>query len=467
MAIQAAPSRGLPGTGTFPPHLRPEHLRFQLGSPAEDAGARAQVAAGRVLGGHGVVGRCHRLAAVDGLPALPVCVAVGPRRDVSGRRFRLDVTGTGVSEVAADARVKAIAEAVEHYCFVVPHDPSRILRASYEQVADWAVPVERFGVLSDAQYQAFPSLRLPERHDEIDWTWAWSLSLGCFRLVPAALAFTSVGSRPPNNFTPGLTTTGVASHLSVEAALLAGLYEVVERDALMIHWFNRRTPRRIVLAERIPADLAHLVHEQFTLPDIDVSLLDMTLDSGLATVLGVARSDSPRRPALVVGSATRAEPVEAARKALFEVAQILVACNALGLTNDSAFAPSAVRSLEDHARLYACREHVPLAGFLTEPAGQVGLGDLPARATGSVAGDLAMAVERVRTMGLEVLAVELTPPDVARSGFRTFRVLVPGTVDINGDVRFPRLGSPRIHEVPAAMGWDLPGALNVAPCPLS
>jgi len=100
---------------------------------------------------------------------------------------------------------------------------------------------------------------------------------------------------------------------------------------------------------------------------------------------------------------------------------------------------------------------------------RVDVADLGDLRTGSVSRDLAACVERLGAVGLDVLVVALTPEDVARCGFHTVRVLVPGAVDMNGDVRFPHLGSKRIHDVPAAMGRPAlaPEDLNLGPCPLA
>lgn len=373
----------------------------------------------------------------------------------------------GVSDDDEEAWLKAVVEAVERYCFAAPHDPSGLVRASYADVADRAVPVDRFQLFSPEQYEANSDLSSPSRDDEIDWAWAYSVSRGGPVLVPAALAHATVSRQPPNNLTPRLTSSGVATHVSAGAAVLAGILEVVERDAIVISWLNRFSPPRITL-EGAPAELAELVNGRFALPDVEFVLLDLTPDSGIPTAVCLAQSDNPARPRSVMGAATRLDPQAAIRKALFEAAQLLYAEHDLGWSATSP-SPSEVRTLLDHGRFYAGPAGDPHIRFLTESTRRVRYDEIPQLSTGTVAGDLQHCLDRLGAVGLEVLVVDLTPPDVARCGFRTVRVLIPGAVDLSGDARLPRLGSTRIGSMARSLGWPEPGVagLNLAPCPMT
>jgi ribosomal protein S12 methylthiotransferase accessory factor len=455
--------------GLSPPGLRQETLRFQRGSPEGDLTQRAREAVERLVGSHGVVRRCQQFPVVPGLPKLPVFVARGPRRGFGGRDPGFDVIGMGVAEDAEDARLKAVVEAVERYCFAWRHDPSLVHRCAYRDIDRWAVPLERFRPYSEQQYRAGPALRFPGPSEPIDWSWAYSLTGDRFALVPAVVAYASVGFRPPNNFSGAGSSTGVASHVSMDAALLAGLLEVVERDALMIHWLNRRSPRRITTDGAAPGGTDALLRRHFRLPDFEFVLIDITGDSGIPTVGCLATSDNPEHPACAFGSASRLDPDEAARKALFETAQVLSGLYGLGLDARSSFPESAVRNIWDHARFYAAGANFDRVEFLTRSTERVRIGDLPALGTGRAADDLQECVTRLAGIGLEVFAVDLTTADVAACGLRTVKVVVPGMVDISGDARHTQLGFARVHRMPEAMGWPAlgEGELNLAPGPLA
>lgn len=458
----------LAGDGRLP-GLADELLGFHSESPAGDLLERAHAGADRLLGSHGIVRRCRRYPEIPGLPTVPVFVARGPKRLLAGREPGFDIIGMGVSDDPADARLKALVEAVERYCFAWPHDPSLIQRRPYNDIEEWAVPLDRFRPFTAGQYRTRPALRFPTPSEPIDWTWAYSLTRRCFALVPAVLAYTTVGFRPPNNFVTSGSSTGVACHVSVEAALLAGLVEVVERDAIMLYWLNRRSPRRVIVDPAAPSGVARLLQDHFDLPDFEFVLLDITCDSGLPTICCRAASANPARPASAFGAACRRDPVDAARKALFESAQVLSGLHGLGCDAGTSVPESAVRDIWDHARFYAGAAAADRIRFLAESTEQIGLEDMPASDGSSVAVDLDHCVAKLATLGLEVLAVDLTPADVAECGFRTVKVIVPGMIDINGDARFPQLGPERVRQVPRSLGWPELGEdeLNLAPCPMS
>jgi ribosomal protein S12 methylthiotransferase accessory factor len=80
-------------------------------------------------------------------------------------------------------------------------------------------------------------------------------------------------------------------------------------------------------------------------------------------------------------------------------------------------------------------------------------------------------VDALTALDLEVLVVDLTSSDVASAGFHVVRVVIPGTVDMNTDERFARLGGGRLYNLPVKLGLaERPRAeadLNRHPVPLA
>ena len=470
--VRTAASASTRSGRVFSPHLDPSSARFQLAAPAGDLAAMAEEAAHLALGRHSIVRRCTSRSPAAGLPQLSVHLASGARRSAGPGEPRpmKDLVGMGVSDDPWESWIKATVEAVERYALSARHDPSTMLRAPYREVAESALPLRRFALFSDHQYGSFPRMRLPSDDDEIDWTWAYSLTRDRFALVPAALAYATVSRRPPNNFSESLISTGMACHVSVRAAVLAGLLEVVERDAVMVSWLNRRaaTPAR----PRPGTDLAGFVGEHFDLPDLDFVLIDLTVDTAIPVVGCLAFSRDPALPAATFGSAARTDPAEAARKALFEAAQILYVTHGFGWSARDEMAEADVHTIADHARYYSGASAASKLRALVSPDEEMWVDEIGGAGcvSGAAGGDdLEACVQALDAVGLEVLVVEVTTEDVARCGFRAVRVLVPGAVDINGDVRYPRLGSHRIRAVPDALGWPAVPyeRLNLGACPLA
>jgi ribosomal protein S12 methylthiotransferase accessory factor len=92
----------------------------------------------------------------------------------------------------------------------------------------------------------------------------------------------------------------------------------------------------------------------------------------------------------------------------------------------------------------------------------------PAHQLTDVKDDIDHCVRLLEDNGLEVIAVDLTTPEVEALGFKVVKVLIPGTQPIDFGPRW-HLGGQRLYDAPARMGY--PGAarepwhLNLFPHP--
>ena len=417
----------------------------------------------RVVGSrYGIVRRCIEFPGGDGLPRIHTWVAQGPRR-IPGWSFRDPPDGTGVSADTDLARLASVAEAVERYSSMAPLDPALVVRASFAELGASAVAPRAFARMSSVQHARFPKVKPFTDDKVVDWCWAFSLTRGVPVRVPAALVYFSSGGSPPNDFSAEMVSSGFACHVSLPHAALTGLCEVLERDALSVAWHNR-LPLTPLLAD---ASVEELAAEALGGCGVRLSLFRVPTDSPFPVVLALARSDE-RTPHAVVGIACRSDPIAAAVKALCEVCQILPRFRVRPPTP-----PARLRELADHASFYATAEgarlldrHLVVAAGAAHP-----LESLATVGVGSAPHDLAAGVAALERVGLEVLVVEVTTPDVAQAGFCVLRVLVPGTLDMCADPRFPQLGTPRLYELPVRLGLHrrpVPESrLNRLPIPLA
>lgn len=413
---------------------------FHGGPVPCDLDRRTRTAVARVLGSTvGLVGDCSP-AAAPFLPGLSVHVARGPRR-VPGWHLPEPLEGTGVSPEPDMARAAAVAEVVEAYCTWAPVDDDRLVRGSWRELGDMGQHPDDFAWPSGAQYQRLPLLTPLTADREVDWSPAWSLTSGCPTLVPAALVYADRGRRPPNAVLPELTSTGIACHVSLPHAMLAGLCEVLERDALAVAWYNGLPFTSLAASDTAVGDVVDRWRDEAA---IDVALLSVPTDAPFPVVLAVARPQEDP-PFAAVGAACRPDPVAAAAKAVAESGQVLLrlrAGDAEGMEPD------------DAAARYSTAQGAELLDrCLGIAEARTALADLPTASSGSVAGDLAAAVGALAASnGLEVLATELTTADVAAAGWRVVRVLVPGTVVPGTSSALAPRGATRLYQLPVRLG---------------
>jgi len=135
------------------------------------------------------------------------------------------------------ARSAALAEAAERYSasFV----PAASVLASAASLGGAAVEPASFALFSDEQYAApgFPFRRY-DAATRVRWVEGVDLADGRSVLLPAQLVYLprAVSDEALIGYA---TSSGLAAGWSREEAALAGLLEVVERDAFVLAWTNR------------------------------------------------------------------------------------------------------------------------------------------------------------------------------------------------------------------------------------
>jgi ribosomal protein S12 methylthiotransferase accessory factor len=346
---------------------------------------------------------------------------------------------------------------------MIPANQTQMVHACYSDLRGRAIAPSAFALLSDAQYQAFPRLEKLDESTSIDWCRGYSLTHCSEVLVPARLVYFEFARPPDAPFLPELVSTGTACHMSMTKAILNALCEVIERDAIAIAWLNRLPLRAI---DTGGTAVSELTDGGRSAEGVDITLFDVPTDAPFPVVMALA-SRPGSTPSAVVGAACRPDRRGACEKAIFEACHLLYRFHGRVPSR-----PREVRTLDDHANFYAAPGGAELLSSSMRVGEPLRLGDTIRVAHAETADVLlAHAVRRLADRGLEVIAVDITPPDIAAAGFRIARVLVPGTVDINIDARFPRLGGERLYQLPVQLGLhESPVAepeLNTLPIPLA
>ncbi|MGI5285724.1 TOMM precursor leader peptide-binding protein [Nonomuraea polychroma] len=372
------------------------------------------------------------------------------------------------------ARATAMVEALERIAGIHPRARRPAVRAAYADVAEQALDPRTLGLYPDDHYDlpGFWFARFdPSR--EISWVWAYSFGRDAPLLVPESYVYYG----PPPD--PGLayeSSNGCAAGGCPAEAILYGLLEVAERDAILTTWYARMpmspvdldsaTDRRIPMtAERLRHRLGYTVEAYVTAMEQGVPVF---------WVMAVDPAGDPERPKAVCGSAAHLEPEHALRRALVELGPTLEGqldrydpARAARLAADS----DLVRTLDDHPMVYGHPGAYDRLAFLAAEGPRLALADLPGwPAHDDLTEDLAELVRRYLDSGLDVIAVDTTSPEMKAAGLHAAKVIVPGTVPITFGHRHRRThGLPRLLSRPRLLGHraeDLrPEQLNPFPHP--
>jgi thiazole/oxazole-forming peptide maturase SagD family component len=355
--------------------------------------------------------RPHRLGAIQSVsaPARVKIAGAAPsivRVRYASSNLRLPAVGWahGAETDPEHAALVARAEGAERHA-AGRTSAVELRRAEPHALDAEAIGSEAFWAPNDRQARA-----LAAPPDGVPPLWAAArTATGERRWVPAAqvlLPFTDPQRPDPR---PGATSSGVAAYTDEAGAAERGLLELVERDALMWHWIQQVTPRRLT-----EAPLPEPVRDQLAAVRAvgwEPFLLDLSLDT-VPVVLALLRRGE--RLAIGLSAARRVEP--AAAKALGEALMIgrLDVDEPLAPVAD----PAAVTTPEDHLALHHHPDHAHAHRFLL--AGD----EVDPRELAAPDEPLA---ELVRPIG-EPLFVRFDAPAVRP--FVVVRALVPGIVPI-------------------------------------
>lgn len=349
-----------------------------------------------------------------------------------GNVFDRACAGKGRS--AEQARASALAEALERSSGVYQGDEAK-LRACAEELGSSAVAPASLLSFSDAQYRSRdergryqePARWVPERCSAttvIDWTPAWSLTRNERRYVPLSYCYAEAPSESGTRFVRACSN-GAAAGNCLEEAILQGLFELCERDAVAIWWYNRiRRPAldlggfRDEYFDSLLAEYAHLGWQ--------VWALDLTHDLGIPTY--VALGHHPGEDRFCIGFGCHLESKLAIQRALTELNQLFDPAGAQR-------APWDVARLSSRDFLFPDPE-LPATGP-KDSNRQAGTDNLEA--------DIESCVQRLRDLDLELIVVDKTRPDI---GLSVAQVIVPGLRHF-----WPRFGPGRLYQVPCTLGW--------------
>lgn len=382
----------------------------------------------------------------------------------------------GGGECMEAALASAIGESIERYCMFV-YDRRRMVLGSYLELAEHAVAPEELRLYSREQIArtqqplAGRGLAYFDESTRVRWVWGWSLTQRRPRLVPADRVYLDYRGADDEAKVAWNDTGGLAAGVSLEAAILSGLYEVIERDAIAISWLQEKVRRRIRVDH---AELLDEIAGRFHTgrPEVDLAFYDLTLDIPIPSVFAVLRRPSELGPVLCVATAARLAPEAALRKCLSELGQSLPYIRFLH-HELRGWEPRPghddLTTFDHHCMLYVKKPELvaPALAFCDAVEEEVAVSRMEDSATGSLKGDILRCLDLLERAGREVIVVDVTSPDIADIGFHVVRVLIPGLVPLHGNHRWPYLGVDRLHELPRRLGWaETEGrALNPRPHP--
>ncbi len=369
-------------------------------------------------------------------------VAMGARSlDCLREGLRAENGGKGVTPL--HGKVSALCEALERHSGYFHGDEARV-RASYASLGEQAIHPNACLLYDERQYAAASTWNAAhsgsqfvcDPFDErapLDWTPVWSLTEQRHRLLPTAqLYFCAPGSA--TGCQVRADSNGNAAGTSVEDAVLQGLLEIVERDAVALWWYNR-TPVPALDLDAFADPWIDELREVYSGLGRAVWLLDLTADLGIPTVAAMSRRTDRERDDIMFGFGAHLDPRVAVTRALTEMNQLMPAV----LGTDCTWTDP------DATRWWRTATAANQPYVLPDPARPArGPADFAHTPTDDLAVDVAAVRSRIEALGMQVLVLDQTRPDIA---LPVVKVIVPGMRHF-----WARFAPGRLYDVPVRLG---------------
>jgi ribosomal protein S12 methylthiotransferase accessory factor len=386
------------------------------------------------------------------------CNQISERSASSHRANRvLGRPGAAAGKGAGDvqARVSCLAEAIERYsCHHQDHH--RLLHSRLDQLGKPAVAPQDLLMFSASQYRNRDQTNaingagfnwVPERFDPeraIDWSSAWSLTHGREVWLPADFCYFGYSSDRSHDFCHA-DSNGCASGNTLEEAIQQGFFELVERDACALWWYNRVTRPGVDL-KSFDDPFFDSMQCSFNQAGRELVVLDITSDLGVPTVMAISWRQIDGG-CIHLGLGCHLEARLAISRALAELNQ-----GAVEEFGDKA--PAALEGFDIHHKRWLRESTIANQPYLRPADGPRRVAaDFTNEATRDVRDDLLISIEKLRAKNLEMIVLDQTRPDI---GFPVARVVVPGLRHF-----WARYAPGRLYDAPVSMGWlDHPNTEN-------
>jgi ribosomal protein S12 methylthiotransferase accessory factor len=405
----------------------------------------------------GLISGHTQLVSAPGEPQFPTAIALlndvsqilpGVAKAVANGSKKPNLDGAGGGLEGEIRNVRAAAEALERYssCF---YDDRQFLWASANELGSDALDLDTIPHCSAAElsHPRCP-LHLPDKDAPIRWVRGLSLLDGRLVWIPAVMVFLHMPLEPAERFWLPVST-GCAAHISMEQAIVSGICEVIERDAVSLTWLQQLALPRIEL-DVVPERLRPYLERNEKSAGVVQHLFDATTDLGVPTIYSVQIAPANEMLAALVMCSTELDPATAIEKLIRESASSRLAMHS---NQDVPENWDDFCGVSHGAAFMGKPERLPAYDFLLSSERRRRLSDMPYLSTGDARQDLVGLIERLRRRRMDAFAVDLTTDEALRVGMRVVRTIIPALQPLSFSHRARFLGHPRLYDAPAAMGY--------------
>ncbi|OGC87990.1 hypothetical protein A2419_00795 [Candidatus Adlerbacteria bacterium RIFOXYC1_FULL_48_26] len=386
--------------------------------------------------------------------------------------WSLDTKGFGSNVEIEEAYSKSVGEFLERYTTTL-YRSKNLKHSSYNKLVRAGARALSLDVLPKFlpwQMEEFKEFAY-SNDTQLRWAEATELISGKRTYVPAQLVFWSYNRTSANEpYLQDSTTNGQAGHFTFEESVLGSIYELIERDALLIFWLNTISPKRIAL-ETIddPAIKARIKLLQKS--GLKLFFLDTTTDLEIPSCVCVVLDDRGAEPRVALGGSAGFDIYKNLNSSLNEA--MSVAQHSITYDLPLNYRPFLERNIGMKERMGAWHGTEMLERFDFFVSGEeIALLESRYYSFRKIFPSKQSELEEVKKMfkhkgaGYELYCYRVQHSVLDKLGYVVTKVIVPKLVPLHLQERMATLGAQRLQEVPKVLGYEKT-TLNPWPHPFS
>jgi len=356
----------------------------------------------------------------------------------------------GGSPNPAAARLAALGETVERYSATYCPSPGEdVVYTTQKDLIDkgeLVIGYDSWELFAPEQY-ADPNFPYDiwDENTELWWTKGTDAKTNRPVWTPASLLY-MIGKWDGDAYLADATSNGLACGIQPIEAAINGLLETVERDAFMLTWYNKLSLPLIDIqsSPRLVEFFKRYIDPTF----LEVNLVDMTIFSGIPTVLAVVRNTKNEIAPIGLGASSAASLEIACEKAASEAmytrswGKMETREKTHLYTNDY---NADINDFSDHIKLFIRPDMIKETEFLTSSKKRVSLNKYKSfndKTPQDLWDDL---TQHLFSLGFNVATFDLTSPDIRDAGASVIKTLIPKFRPLDVTYRGRMLGGERLR----------------------
>lgn len=363
--------------------------------------------------------------------------------------------GYGIDQNENKAKEKAIFECMERYFISFSETKrKRMIIKSYDEVRNRALnPNQLFPFSNDQYLQKKFRYRKLNNDNKIYWAKGRFLFRKKEILVPASAIYCGYQKARFEPLIGRANSNGCAIGRSLHTAIINATLELIERDAVLIRWFNK-LPSPKIKPDYLSDDLKSIIKTTEKDYRANVLINDLTTDFNIPTISVLLRSNAP--PYFTFGSAASFSIKKAIIKALQESLLKRVVLKNLKnpLSDYTNF--DRIKNLYQHSEFYARNNEYEAFRFLYKSPY---ISKSRLRKYETIGAEIKTSKEKIgylkhccKRLKKDIILINLTPKLFKRRLY-IVRVIIPGLQPLNSEYNARYLGNERLYILPEQLGF--------------